>query len=185
MLCAITQTYNEGSTYIQVRTFSFYDKQYFHDEIHVFVLYFPMRLQFWSSFLETCTSLNLLHIHYTALAIYTFGSACAATARRTIMDHIINIWTFYSLQLDWNKREGCQMLSLSSVSTHNKVRPQHRELSALLFSNSAWVLLSLAEFWSIKSCETGPTVYRPYPRRQESLIICWCNYKGNTFYSVI
>ena len=34
-------------------------------------------------------------------------------------------------------------------------------------------------------CETGPTVYSYYPRRLESLTICWCNYKGSTFYSVI
>ena len=32
-------------------------------------------------------------------------------------------------------------------------------------------------------CETGPTVYRPYPRR--SLTNCWFNYIGSTFYSVI
>ena len=31
-------------------------------------------------------------------------------------------------------------------------------------------------------CETGPTVY---PRRLQSLTICWCSYKGSTFYSVI
>ena len=33
-------------------------------------------------------------------------------------------------------------------------------------------------------CETGPTVYSPYPRRLESLIIYECNYKGSTFSSV-
>ena len=33
-------------------------------------------------------------------------------------------------------------------------------------------------------CETGPMVYSPYPRRLESPTICWCNYKGRTFYSV-
>ena len=36
-----------------------------------------------------------------------------------------------------------------------------------------------------KGCETGPLAYSPYPRRLESLTICWCNYKGSTFYSVI
>ena len=36
-----------------------------------------------------------------------------------------------------------------------------------------------------KDCQTGSPAYGPYPRRLESLAICWYNYKGSTFYSVI
>ena len=40
-----------------------------------------------------------------------------------------------------------------------------------------------SEQW--KSCETGPTVFRPYFRRIEYLSICRCQNKGSTFSSVI
>ena len=36
-----------------------------------------------------------------------------------------------------------------------------------------------------RACKTGPKVYRPYPRRIESLTVCRCYYKGSTFSSVI
>ena len=36
-----------------------------------------------------------------------------------------------------------------------------------------------------KGCETWPTIYRPYPRRLDSLTICRYHYKGSTFSSVI
>ena len=36
-----------------------------------------------------------------------------------------------------------------------------------------------------RACETGPTVYRPYPTRLESQTVCRCHFKGSTFSSVI
>ena len=35
-----------------------------------------------------------------------------------------------------------------------------------------------------KCFEMEPTIFRPYPRRLESLTICRCHYKGSTFFSV-
>ena len=52
-----------------------------------------------------------------------------------------------------------------------KARPQHRELRALLFKNSVWVLQRPIVIYN-KGCETGPPAYSPYPRRHESLTIC-------------
>ena len=43
---------------------------------------------------------------------------------------------------------------------------QHRELHALLFTNSVWVLERPTV---IKGCEMGPPAYSPYPG---SLTIC-------------
>ena len=50
-----------------------------------------------------------------------------------------------------------------------------------------WALfrIRLTRTNQFKCCETGPTGFRPYPRRLESLTICRCRYKGSTFFSVI
>ena len=36
-----------------------------------------------------------------------------------------------------------------------------------------------------KCCEKRPTVFRPYPRRLESLTVSRCNYKGSNLFSDI
>ena len=41
-----------------------------------------------------------------------------------------------------------------------------------------WVLICPTRTNQWKCCETGPMVFRPYPRRLESLTICRCHYKA-------
>ena len=53
------------------------------------------------------------------------------------------------------------------------------------FQTVVWVLLRPTRTDRWKCCEMGPMVFRPYPRRLESLSICRCHYKGSTFFSVI
>ena len=58
----------------------------------------------------------------------------------------------------------------------------------VLFSNrlSVGSLTSHIELINMEGIfDTGTTIYRPFPRRLECLTICWFNYKGSTFYSVI
>ena len=68
---------------------------------------------------------------------------------------------------------GSHYQSIGDLTQHmnewNEAWPQHWELHALLVTNSVWVLLRPTGLWTLKGCETGPTVYRPYPRRLESL----------------
>ena len=67
-----------------------------------------------------------------------------------------------------------------------KTRRQHHELRALVFAISVWVLYrSPLLTMTGKMQKTGPTVYRPYPRRIVRLTICRCYCKGSTFSSVI
>ena len=53
------------------------------------------------------------------------------------------------------------------------------------FPTVMWVLLHPTSRNQCKCCETGPSVFRPYPRILESLTICRCHYKGSSFFSVI
>ena len=76
---------------------------------------------------------------------------------------------------------------LAGEKVPHRGQPQHRELHALLFSNSVRVLYrpTLDIFKYGRYSETGPKVYSPYPKRLENLTICECNCKGSTFSPVI
>ena len=65
-------------------------------------------------------------------------------------------------------------LTLCGAPTH-ETRPDHNTGNFVPYS-----LREVREFFNVpaKMQETGPTVYRPYPRRLERLTICICHYKG-------
>ena len=59
-----------------------------------------------------------------------------------------------------------------------KGRPHHRGLRPLLFSKNVVGSLKVPKE---QCCWTGPTVFRPYARKQECLTTCRCHNKGSTF----
>ena len=50
------------------------------------------------------------------------------------------------------------------------------------FPYSCWIVCGFLTFHT-STLRWGLWLYRPYPRRQESLTICRCHYKGSTFSS--
>ena len=72
----------------------------------------------------------------------------------------------------------------NSPSPHERKTTTPGTTSPTLYEQCVGSLTS-HRIYICKGCETGPTVYRPYPRRLESLTVCRCLYKGSTFSSVI
>ena len=87
----------------------------------------------------------------------------------------------------WN-RTCVPVVSNSFFITH----PAHERLTTTpgtarptLYEKCMGSLTSPANHVILKMRETGPTVYSPYPRRLERLLVCRYNYKSGTFSSVI
>ena len=80
-----------------------------------------------------------------------------------------------------------QMISTPSLPTQPMkgctTQPGSRPLSLYEQQGGFFYVPQESEQW--KSCETGPTVFRSYPRRLECLTICRCQNKGSTFFSVV
>ena len=107
--------------------------------------------------------------------------------------HVCLFCTFYSFctEVQGDTRTGHARHIPFSVPTHTQrlTRDSHHTGNFMPCSFRVVCGFSNVPQWSYINmegiCETGPTVYRPYPRRLENLTICWFNYKGSTFYSVI
>ena len=125
----------------------------------------------------------------------TTSSPTSCIGRICFTVDLINLFTSFIYQLFWTQAspEGmctngtqvpCEVPSLPNPTTR-KGWPHHRGLRPLLFSNCYVGSFTSHKKKSVKCCEMGPTVFRPYQRRLESLTICRCHYKGSTFFSVI
>ena len=68
---------------------------------------------------------------------------------------------------------------MGAYVNNDKGRPQHRELSSLLFARSALVLQRPLLTISEKRMGTVLTAYLPYPRRLVCLISSLCHSKGS------
>ena len=74
---------------------------------------------------------------------------------------------------------GATVRALNSPSPPMRERPPHQELHRSPNLYKQWVgSLMPHRIYICKGCKTGPMVYRPNPRRLESLTVCGCLYKA-------
>ena len=81
---------------------------------------------------------------------------------------------------------GAPVRALNSPPPPMRERPPHQELHQSPNLYKQWVgSLMPHRIYICKGCKTGPMVYRPNPRRLESLTVCRCLFKGSTLFTVI
>ena len=93
--------------------------------------------------------------------------------------HFFNIWTVSS-DVSIQRRHG-QPLSVH-LWAYCIIHPTH-DVNDLMCERWCGFFYVPQEQDTCKCSGTRPTVFRPYPRRLESLTVCICHYKGSTFFS--
>ena len=93
---------------------------------------------------------------------------------RSIIITVIILFYFIRFANSWQGLCNCMtQLLRARNSPFPYERPPQRGLRPPLFANSVCYLMS-HRIDLYKGCETGPTIYRPYPRRLGSLTVCRC-----------
>ena len=127
--------------------------------------------------------------------MYSYVLILSLTKRNGQIAKCVNVYLFTSL-IFWTQActEGmctngtqipCEGCHPCPIPQHVKVGHTNGVYDPFSFGRVMWVLLRPTRANQWKCCETGPTVFCPYPRRLESLTICRCHYKGSSFFSVI
>ena len=124
---------------------------------------------------------------YDNISLHGFHCLC----RPIIKIYILFIYLFTSFSgLRPAKRECAQTRLRSHARCHPYSIPKPVKIGHTTgvydpcsFRIVMWVLLRPTRTTLWKCCDMGPTVFRPYPRRLESLSICRCHFTKATLSS--
>ena len=121
-------------------------------------------------FLAHNSQLMVMHLS-SAFSMCIYSNALYNTLWGTLLDCFMAQFTIFLVQ----------QVEFTGAPRTERVMPDHNTGNLMPSLRIVYGFFNVPQLFK----ETGPPAYSPYPRRLESLIICWCDYKGSTFSSVI